>query len=1084
MSLNRVVNDQSNLRASNSGGLNVVSANITLPYSDADALVNFDVDSSGRLTKRKGTRVLAQFNKSSKVYSVRFDVTPRVGFIVTKVDTTMRVFYIYKDKSYATIQADVFSAKSTNYPLSSVLLFDGETPSILLLVEHSAPVQLFGYYESSIAHVGSSYTFENDWSGLYNTGIAFKDGQNIVSSFEPTRVTNLPSGQYDLDVVSLKWGWWAESEVWYGKDFYQALGRAGDAQVDQHTQIPEELRSDLDNDENYPWELFYSDDPADKYTLDSTGTPSLATEYSFSDGTNYNSETSTTPLKPSSLFVTFGRNNFYNRQLILDENINGVNNQITFDDHGYRTGDEVYFELGEDGTAFVGTTPGTTYYVKKLNDNLFELYSDAGLTTIVPITNHPTLTFSDLNVNPTGHTININSHGLVEGDQVYVGSSFGRLLPGLSNSVDYYVKVVDVNNINLYFDRLFRHQVTITFPAKIFLTSSDYHSSTSEIIVGATDLLDGDQIRLYSRTGGILPTGITAGQVYWVKVTSTTNIQLYTNAGLTSLVTFTGGTGHTYAIKHYGNHDLRIKGGSVFLTRIAYDHVGISRHRKLRFNGGRGILSTNLDVLVDDTTYTLDDVNKYTAFTDVLTPTTNPADSLYWIGFQTDVVGLDLVSKVTLVNKEPSCVGTSALSIPFNGANSGGYIPAHGFGRFADYHKCLFPTFGTLIQGRLCLSGFSLYPGLLLFSAVSNSKFVDEFFNYYQITDALSLPDIDPFDLNLVSDNQSSITAITSYQNSLFVFTATTSYRLRGEGAKLTAQGSSLFIVAHQGALNSACVARSENGVVVLSATGVYNITLAIEDSFQSSEMSTQIKTLFKPLSNAYNNNLPWIVYDFFNLKFYVGLPRVKNQVNELLLVFDSRSGAWTEYQSYGGFDTYRGLVYRDNFYGTQIAFTGQIQCASHLTRLDYHLYSDYTKYYDVLPIVEGLPPLVESTLTDGGVTVYEFDVYELPFANYNTYSLSIDGSVVTDFTKLKAPKYTIQLDSDPGPGHTLDLTKEVRICHVNGVRQNIDFTTDTLNQCPTIPEPIVSLSLVQGPLVLDGTWALDGSQLLDGLKN
>ena len=49
MSLNRVVNDQSNLRASNSGGLNVVSANITLPYSDADALVNFDVDSSGRL---------------------------------------------------------------------------------------------------------------------------------------------------------------------------------------------------------------------------------------------------------------------------------------------------------------------------------------------------------------------------------------------------------------------------------------------------------------------------------------------------------------------------------------------------------------------------------------------------------------------------------------------------------------------------------------------------------------------------------------------------------------------------------------------------------------------------------------------------------------------------------------------------------------------------------------------------------------------------------------------------------------------------------------------------------------------------
>lgn len=1042
MTLNRSANDESSLRLTNSGGLNTTSSSQTLPYKDAAALVNFDVDSSGKLVKRGGTLNLYTQATEYKIYSVRFNVTPRVGFLLTKVGNLLVVSLVYNDSLLQLYSVNMF--KSPNKALRAVELFDGETPSVLLLSEGTTPIQMFGYFESSLSHSGPTYYYQDSkWSSLINSSrYAFADGALCSSAWTSTFVNNLPNQIKDLDIIALRWYWWAEAETWNGQDFYQVVARAGDAPSDQHVVIPAELRTDLEQGStDLPWTLFFGNSSTKLYTENTSGTPVRAYEYSFSDGTNYDSTTSQTPLTKSSLFATFGRNNFPNKQRILDKNVNSVTDRFELDDHGYRTHDEVSFSLGDDGVIFPGLSVGTTYYVNRIDNGSFELYHDIGLVSKVNLSDRNIKYFTDSLIRHADSAILIAGHGFSNRDQVVLGSDT-KLPTGLLNTVSYYVRVIDGNWFSLCFDSLLRHNVFISAAPKVFFTT---HSSSPNTVlqVGATSLLDGDRIRFSSNTG-TLPAGLTEGALYYCKVIDVGSIQIFTDPSLTSVVTMQGGSGVCFLIQDFGTHTIRLSTGSVFLERKPYDSCGISRHRKLRFNNGNGITSTNLDVRVDGVTYNF---GSYTAFSAYRTVTTNPNALIKWVAFQTGTLGLPRVARVTLVNKSTQFVGGDASNTPRSLSVSGGYIPVYGFGRFADYSKGVFPTTGVLLQGRLVLAGFQNKPGLLLFSGVSDAAYTTEFFNFYQVTDALTSPTVDPFDLNIVSGNQSILTALMNYQSSLFVFSYDTTYRLRGSESGFAAGSVSLYTVAHQGAVNPDCVARSENSVLIVSPTGVYDINLALEDNFASSEVSTKVSKFFASLKDSKYHELPWIVYDNFRLKFYFGLPSTSTAYNDKLLVLDSRTGSWTRYESYAQFRTYSGFTYRDNLLGSQVGITAQLPCFVTVTRLNYSTPLDYVTRH-LSPNGQGLEPIYEYKETYNGVLVYEFDLFELPFKNYTSFRVVLSESLQKGdiealpdvaYQRLPGEKLVIELFSNPGNGKYLVLIKEARMLFQEGVKHPYD---------------------------------------------
>lgn len=1051
------------------GGLNTTTPSVRLPWEDADVLVNFNVTPDGSLVKREGTRSVFQDpEQNSGLYAVKLTVTPRVSFTVLKRGVILSVMAISNDRVEYQVDYAPFNVRSFTSKMSAVEVFDGETPSLLILVENNTPIQLFAYYESVFSFTGTSYTVQNpDWNQLRNQDVSvFVNGVFTPVTVTATGITFATAATRSFDIVILRWYWWAEAETWFGKDFYQDVGRAGDADSDQHVQVPVDTRTDLGVEDvsSYPWELFSSNSGA-SYTESLLGTPSTPYQYSWSDGTDYDAETSATPVNPSTLFVTFGGNNFPNRQLLLDSNISASNNRINLDNHGFRTGDIVRFSLGTDGVLFrTALTPlsvNSNYFVKKLTDNSFELYTNSSLTTIVDLEDRLNYQFNHFNIRYGDGNITLSSsHNFTTGQKVILGSDI-KLPSGLSNAVEYFVQVVDATNIKLFFDRNLRFPVFMAGPSKLFVSPTDVDVVNNIIAVGSTALLDGDRVRFLPNPfgGNTLPAPLSTSTVYFVKIVAATSIELYTTASLSSPVDITS-QAYCILIKDEGTFNVRQATGPVYLSRVKVDKVTFARRRKLPFNAGTGITPNNLSVRVDPgltdlTIFTnTPSTTRYAGWKtvgNIFTVADDPAvTKINYVSTRPDLARFNLAARIRMTNKARTFVGGHALGTERSLLNSGGYIPVYGFGRFANYLTGDFPTIGCLIQGRLVLSGFNSRPGLLLFSGVSDSAFSGEFFTYFQITDALNQPDTDPFDVNVVSASQSNITALINYQNSLFVFTSDTCYRLRSTEAGFSVTNTSLYTVSHQGALNSYCVARSESSVVMLSATGIYDVTLVIEDNFQAGELSTKVKNYFEPLKDSKLHGLPWIVYDNFNLRFLVGLPE-SNQLqtakttNDKILVFDIRSNAWSEYISYAGFPSYSGFVYRDNKLGASTAITTSGPCLPTVLRFGYHTYLDYVLQYNTAPPVLGLPPIFEYQPTYNGVLVYQFNLFELPFVNYMTYTVkvvtslakaTIDAAHPAYFKRLRGDRLTIKLNSNPGSGKYIIAFKEARVVQVDEVVQ------------------------------------------------
>lgn len=129
----------------------------------------------------------------------------------------------------------------------------------------------------------------------------------------------------------------------------------------------------------------------------------------------------------------------------LKESINGYYNKINITSHGFSHGHKIVYSTI--GTPISGLTSGQSYWVIRVDDNSFKLansevnaYTDTAKSLGVPYFH-----YNDVNVST--NQVQIAGHGITNASKCRLVTNGGTLPAELSEGVDYWVKVVDLNYI-------------------------------------------------------------------------------------------------------------------------------------------------------------------------------------------------------------------------------------------------------------------------------------------------------------------------------------------------------------------------------------------------------------------------------------------------------------------------------------------------------------------------------------------------------------------------------------------------------------------------------------------------------------
>jgi hypothetical protein len=220
--------------------------------------------------------------------------------------------------------------------------------------------------------------------------------------------------------------------------------------------------------------------------------------------------------------------------------------------HGLNSGEAVV--LNFNGSAPVGISNGTIYYVNKVNNFTYRLSStpSPSFTTInltIP-SSRETSTNSTLNkviVNTATDTLTINNHGFLVDQPLQYDAGGGTPIVPLQDGVTYYVQeVLNANQIRL--------KVALNSPSYINFVSAGVGTAHSFIFVtvnAAEDtlyipnhgLVSGQAVR-YSNGGGTSITGLTNNNTYYIVKVDNSIVKLSTNKALTAIANITAaGTG-------------------------------------------------------------------------------------------------------------------------------------------------------------------------------------------------------------------------------------------------------------------------------------------------------------------------------------------------------------------------------------------------------------------------------------------------------------------------------------------------------------------------------------------------------------
>lgn len=342
------------------------------------------------------------------------------------------------------------------------------------------------------------------------------------------------------------------------------------------------------------------------------------------------------------------------------------------------------------------------------------------------------------------------------------------------------------------------------------------------------------------------------------------------------------------------------------------------RTREIRFNAGTGCTGTNLDFYVDGvkkiqrfaTSPAFAD-GDYLCYKDTYTTQRNIVGASVVADLVTGIFplasGRPLSTQVDTImsNTERKWLGSSARSVlatdlPVGGGELDGcYVPAFGIGLFCDYLRGIFPTFGCLFRDRLVLRLPETSSDQLIFSATGDELSPGNFYNFFQITDALEGVVDDPFTINITSKSREKLTALLAWQQSLFIFTAVSTYSLTG-GEVFGPESYTTGLVASYGAFNARSVIATNLTVLFLNRYGVFDLMNKNNTTdYGSFERSEAVRPIFASHSATQaQSKLPWLCLNDTTNKVYVGLP-LRNDTTACQQVL-SLNLAWNSWSTLG----------------------------------------------------------------------------------------------------------------------------------------------------------------------------------------
>lgn len=946
------------------GGLNTLSGSLALPEDDSPSLLNVDFDISGSVKKRKGTITIFKDSATlNPVFASRFVTLLGQEFIVSKYDLNLRVLDLVDERSTVVWSKENVFRDVTLLPFSIPL----DNNVNLLLCEKHAPVQVrFQELRQVVTIAGASIALNVgvEWVNTYVDTVVYVNSKRVTASLSYSGgVLTLSSLTLSVgDVVyicTFSWQWWAEALIWYGDIFYQRVSRFGASDEDKHVQIPNSIASDeIPDSSNFGIFAFRSDTYGENYVLKTDNQPQISLEYSFSDGSSYTPSVKSFT-NPSKFFITFGDITNVNERTFTDKDITG--NQIKILKHKLKSFDIISLRNTE-GDSPVGTTDGTSYYVKYITDDIIELYTDALLTTIVTLGARNSKSFTDVAVDYGANFLAITAHGFSSGQPVRLTSTGTPPIPTSENST-YYAKSLTVNAVELYFDANLRKKVLFVNRVELFFNSSNV--SGDILLIAQHNLFDSDPVR-FRTANGVLPGTINSTNVFYVRVLTAGAIKIYTDAALTTVVpNYTGLTGDVFLYIDGGTHQLVADGLTTTVERMAYDSVSFIRLRQLRFNNDTGVLNSNLNVFVGDQLATrnttlsasLSSPSYYTHTTETLTPYTLSALKQKFVSFTSETpIGVPKDTFITLVNTERKWCGSAALNTK-DAFNNGSYVPAFGFGDYADYDAGVFPTFGALYQSRLCLGGVG---ALVLVSGVYDKLVKDAPYRYFQITDDLSNPTLDPFNMRVPFPQADAVRAMRQWQQYLFIFTRYSTFKTTLDSNNLfSANVPNLSLTANIGCISREGVDITENTMYFLSDSGVYDMGVVLQNEYRASEVSVPIRNVLQEFTS--NSKLS---YDTFNNKLYVYDGR--------LLVFFTDARVWSEYRAVLPWDITSFIPWSDS-----MLMCCKTLCDFQMIKTEFERYIDFAKEFTSGEVY--VQPCIVTIPSYSGVDIYDSPVVLTP---------------------------------------------------------------------------------------------------------
>jgi len=216
--------------------------------------------------------------------------------------------------------------------------------------------------------------------------------------------------------------------------------------------------------------------------------------------------------------------------------------------------------------------------------------------------------------------------------------------------------------------------------------------------------------------------------------------------------------------------------------------------------------------------------------------------------------------------------------------NLGGYsqYTLGQYGVIPPQHPCPHAGYGDIYKGRLFVANTPDYPNRIWWSDINISQF-----------------DLDYWWIDLPGENP--ITAVKTYQNSLYIFTETEIYNLTGtppvfaidpDNPDVRLDTGSLTlrkIINGVGCINNHTVVDTPYGLVFLSRRGIYLLT----PGGQLKELSYLIRDLFENSNYDYGNARSTFHQDKYYLAFDSGDSSMSDYTNDRILIYDFSKNAW-----------------------------------------------------------------------------------------------------------------------------------------------------------------------------------------------